>query len=278
MNSTHIPANLSTNSVNKKKLSQRLAKENNKYKEFPLLNLYIIIVGIIEIIAEALDIFYLRLLKPVPIILMIIYISGKNAQRDHLVPTLIKGGLYLSLIGDIFLMFSEISAFMVGTGFFLVAHVLYCIAFTIGDPVREATMSNNLIRKGISLVLIGLFFYNVYDLWDKFPNRVLFISYAFTLLLMNLLSINRYGKTTPYSFWFMAIGAVCFGLSDNLLGFLKFNHIRSHVGRAGVMLLYYSAQYLLMHGAMHHSNLQYQISRYLKATGSGSAQAANIRV
>lgn len=33
----------STTSVNKKKLSQRLAKENNKYKEYPLLNLYILI-------------------------------------------------------------------------------------------------------------------------------------------------------------------------------------------------------------------------------------------
>lgn len=37
-------------------------------------------------------------------ILMIIYISGKNSQRDHLVPTLIRAGLILSLIGDLFLM------------------------------------------------------------------------------------------------------------------------------------------------------------------------------
>ena len=34
------------------------------------------------------------------------------------------------------------------------------------------------------------------------------------------------------------------------------------------MLLYYAAQYLLMHGAMHHSNMQYQIDQYKKATGS----------
>ena len=175
-------------------------------------------------------------------------------------------------------MFSEISAFMFGTGFFLIAHVLYCIAFNIGDPVRQSNVTGYLIRKFISLVLIGLFFFNVYDLWDKFPNRVLFISYAFVLLLMNIFSINRYEKTTPYSYWFMAVGAVLFGLSDNLLGYLKFNNIPSDLGRAGVMLLYYSGQYLLMHGAMHHSNLQYQISRYLKATGSSNSQTPNIRV
>ena len=70
-----------------------------------------------------------------------------------------------------------------------------------------------------------------------------------------------------------------FGLSDNLLGYLKFNGISSNLGRCGVMVLYYSAQYFLMHGAMHHSNLQYQISRYLKATtGSANVQNANIRV
>lgn len=82
------------------------------------------------------NIFILKMLKPIPMILMIIYISGKNSNRNHLVPTLIRAGLILSLIGDLFLMLSEISAFMIGTCFFLVAHILYCIAYSIGSPVR----------------------------------------------------------------------------------------------------------------------------------------------
>lgn len=278
MNSSALPTNIATSSVNKKKLSQRLAKQNYKYKEFPLLNLYIIIITIMELIGEAFNIEWLRLIKPVPIILMIIYISGKNSQRDHLVPTLIRGGLFLSLIGDIFLMFSEISAFIIGTGFFLVAHILYIVAFTMGDQVRQLHSTGVCIRRVITFILISLFLINVYNLWDKFSHPMFFTSYAFTLLLMNLGSVYRYEKTTPYSFWFMTAGAVLFGLSDNLLGYLKFNKIGSDFGRAAVMLLYYSAQYLLMHGAMHHSNLQYQISRYLKATGSANLQSANIRV
>lgn len=157
---------------------------------------------------------------------------------------------------------------MIGTGFFLIAHLLYCLAFYMGDQVRESSLANRLARNGVSVVLIIMFVTNVHSLWDKFPNRILFVSYCFVLLLMNILSINRYNKTTPYSYWFMAVGAVSFGISDNILGFLKFNGISSHLGRALVMLFYYAAQFLLMHGAMHHSNLQYQISRYQKLTGA----------
>lgn len=69
-----------------------------------MLNLYILAIALIEIIGEIFGIFLLKMLKPIPMILMIIYISGKNSQRDHLVPTLIRAGLILSLIGDIFLM------------------------------------------------------------------------------------------------------------------------------------------------------------------------------
>ena len=57
---------------------------------------------------------------------------GKNSQRGHLMPTLVKAGLCMSVVGDVLLMIDELSAFMIGTGFFLLAHVLYCIAFTIG--------------------------------------------------------------------------------------------------------------------------------------------------
>lgn len=60
--------------------------------------------AVVEIIGEIFGIFVLKLLKPLPMVLMIMYISGKNSQRDHLVPTLIRAGLILSLVGDVFLM------------------------------------------------------------------------------------------------------------------------------------------------------------------------------
>lgn len=206
---------------------------------------------------EIFNVFFLRMLKPVPMVLMILYISGKNSQRDHLVPTLIRAGLILSLVGDVCLMVNEMSAFMVGTGFFYVAHILYCVAFRMGTVVREASFTNKAVRWLICVGLLGMCASNIYTLWDLMPNRLLFSTYAFVLCLMNIFAIQRYQITTPYSFGFVVAGAVLFGLSDNLLAFLKFNKIPSDLGRGMVMLLYYGGQYLLMHGAMHHSNLQH---------------------
>lgn len=146
---------------------------------------------------------------------------------------------------------------MIGTLFFLIAHVLYCVAFTIGEKVRIASSMNKLIRFGVGVIYLLMFFGNIYTLWNVMPNKFLFTLYGFVLCLMNIFSTKRYEITTPYSFGFSVAGAILFGLSDNLLALLKFNQISSNLGRGIIMLFYYSGQYLLMHGAMHHSNLQH---------------------
>jgi uncharacterized membrane protein YhhN len=89
--------------IDKKKLSKRLNK-NSKLKELPLLNFYILVVVFFEIIGEGFNIYYLRLLKPLPIALMIYYIHSKNSSRDHLMPRFIEIGLCFSLVGDLLLM------------------------------------------------------------------------------------------------------------------------------------------------------------------------------
>lgn len=53
------------------------------------------------------------------------------------------------------------------------------------------------------------------------------------------------------------IGSLLFGISDNLLAFLKFNHFHTDIGRMMIMLTYYASQYFIMHGSLHHSNLQH---------------------
>jgi uncharacterized membrane protein YhhN len=145
---------------------------------------------------------------------------------------------------------------MIGTMFFLVAHILYCVAFIIGTRVRPASRLNKTIRALVCLGMVLMLFGNIYNLWNVMPNRILFTSYSMILCMMNILAVQRYSITTPYSFGFILAGAILFGLSDNLLALLKFNKISTNFGRGMVMLFYYSGQYLLMHGAMHHSNLQ----------------------
>jgi len=70
----------------------------------PLLNLYILVFSILVCIGSAFRIYFLELLKPTPMIMMIIYIHSKNSGRQHLVPNLIEVGLIMSIIGDILLM------------------------------------------------------------------------------------------------------------------------------------------------------------------------------
>lgn len=160
---------------------------------------------------------------------------------------------------------------MIGTGFFLIAHILYIIAYTIGTRVRSSSTINKIIRFSVGMLYILMCIGNLYILWDVLPNRILFGSYSIILCIMNVLSVKRYQITTPYSFGFTVAGSILFGLSDNLLGMLKFNGIQSSIGRGFVMLFYYSGQYLLMHGALHHSNLQHQINKFLKNSGTISS-------
>lgn len=145
---------------------------------------------------------------------------------------------------------------MIGTIFFFISHIFYCVAYSIGTKVRQLESSKSLLRNAGYILYISMFISNNYLLWDKLPSRILFVSYSLVLCIMNIFALKRYEITTPYSYGFIVAGSILFGLSDNLLGMLKFNGIKSSLGRGMIMLLYYAAQYLLMHGAMHHSNLQ----------------------
>jgi len=76
------------------------------------------------------------MLKPLPIILMIYYIHSKNSSRDHLMPRFIEIGLIFSLVGDLLLMSNEDTSFIVGTVFFMIAHIIYILGFKMGDQIK----------------------------------------------------------------------------------------------------------------------------------------------
>lgn len=89
--------------IDREKLVQRLNR-GSKLKELPLLHLAILLSALLEALGEWLRIYYLQMLKPVPIVLMVIYIHDKNRARQHFVPNIVEAGLVLSLIGDVCLM------------------------------------------------------------------------------------------------------------------------------------------------------------------------------
>lgn len=134
-------------------------------------------VALLEVLGEGFRIFPLQMLKPLPIVLMIIYIHDKNRARQHLVPRVIEAGIALSLVGDLLLMSNEMSAFMVGTLFFMAAHVLYIVGFRIGEPVKVMKKFYRRLRWAayivIGLALLG----NYQTLWDKLPSKIIFVPY-----------------------------------------------------------------------------------------------------
>jgi uncharacterized membrane protein YhhN len=117
------------------------------------------------VIGEGFQIYWLQMLKPLPVVLMVVYIHGKNSPRDHLMPSVVEIGLLFSLVGDLMLMSNEDTSFMIGTGFFAVAHVLYIVAFNMGETVKELTGEFRVMRLGAYVLIVGLLAGNIYTLW-----------------------------------------------------------------------------------------------------------------
>ena len=88
---------------------------------------------------------------------------------------------------------------------------------------------------------------------------MIFSVYGLILAVEAIVSIYRYEIASRPSFYFILIGVVLFSISDNMLAFLKFNGYKTNLGRFAIMFTYYGAQYFIMHGALHQSNLQYEI-------------------
>ncbi len=81
---------------------------------------------------------------------------------------------------------------MIGTGFFLFAHVCYIVAFNLGQEVRNISRGYVWARRaGVGLVL-AMFVGNTVALFGVFPNQVLFPVYGFALVLMTASAMKRY--------------------------------------------------------------------------------------
>lgn len=239
-------------------------RSQNKDESYTILNILIIVFSIAHTIGILIPVEILIMLKPFPLIIMIIFISGKTIHRDRMVLEFVRGGLIMSLFGDIFLMANGDGIFMIGTGCFFVGHVLYCMAFAIGTHARDSSIRNKIIRASVVVGILFGFLINMYFLWDVMPNRILFPLYGFVLCLMNVFAIQRFEKTASFSYQVVITGALLFSVSDNLLGILKFRGIHSYLGSAIIMSSYFAGQYFLMQGAMLHSSLNHSIFGFLK--------------
>ncbi len=158
----------------------------------------------------------------------------------------ILAGFVLSWLGDIALMLEHFNSqlFLLGLAFFLVAHILYIIAFNtqIQKPFfQEKPLSF------IPLFLYGIgFFYLLYPNLQDFTIPVCL--YSIVIMTMAAFALNRKNNVSPQSFKLIFRGALFFVLSDSLIALNKFILQIPYHG-LWIMLTYMIAQYLIAEGS-----------------------------
>ncbi len=163
------------------------------------------------------------LLKPLTtaLILAAAALAPATAPRSW-----VLGGLLFSLVGDICLMFLGDGAFMGGLGSFLVAHLAFIAAFSLGLPAGWPPRWTALL--GVYAAAM------VASLWPRTGAlRIPVLVYSLVLFGMVLTAARAQAHGVPGSAWALA-GALTFVASDSLLAANRF--LRPH-RRAQVAIL-----------------------------------------
>ncbi|MCB0845720.1 MAG: lysoplasmalogenase, partial [Bacteroidetes bacterium] len=134
-------------------------------------------------------------------------------------------GLVLSLGGDVFLMFSGDTWFMLGLGSFLFAHISYIVAFGREAGNEIPNRPGRLIRRKLWLmipfVLYGLFLISIIASGLGGLKIPVYI-YALVIMAMAITALNRWRQVSQYSFALVFLGALLFVISDSVLAVNKF--------------------------------------------------------
>ena len=165
--------------------------------------------------------------------------------RTRLEKLLLAAALAFGTAGDIFLMYSGQTFFLLGMGMFLLGHLCYLTLFAKMDLYRRVgkpgwlTGPSAMAAIACSLVLV---------MKVPFPMAVAVAIYGFVLLLIPLSGIfARSGL--------LLLGGVLFAFSDSLIALRSFAGIRffAHT-RFVIMLTYIVAQILLSVGIIRYKN------------------------
>lgn len=171
-----------------------------------------------------------KLLKPLTTAL-IIALAWQAPDSDY--RTMLLIGLGLSLIGDIALTSDSDPAFITGLVSFLIAHLLFMVAFLEG--VRGLAMP----APGWAIVVYGLAFFAVLLPRAPPPLRIPVLIYGLVLCAMAITALLRWqvldGDTGRYAL----AGALLFVVSDSALGARRF--IGAYPGAQALILSTYWA-------------------------------------
>lgn len=149
----------------------------------------------------------------------------------------VAAGLVLSLVGDVVLILPG-ETFVYGLGAFLVAHVLYLIAFTDGVGVR--------LRHGATAAYVVVGGGILAALWSRLDALALPVAaYVAVILAMAAQAAGRAGVLRTSGSRAAAAGAVFFVISDATLAIERFGGGGIPAGTIVIMTTYIAAQLLI---------------------------------
>jgi len=180
-------------------------------------------------------------------LMLFIYLTIKKKSRFT---SKIKKGLFFSLLGDVFLMFSGHHQlyFMLGLGAFLIAHLFYIAAFYVDLSNRMEGEKRSVLP---IFIVFGFFCISYYYFLRPYLGdmNVPVLVYCFVITLMGITAALRYERTNYKSFLWILLGAILFIISDATLAYNKFVE-RMDMGDFWVMTTYMLAQFLICMGTI----------------------------
>lgn len=183
--------------------------------------------------------------KPAILISLLIFFLLKSNTLEKPLRLIIVFALVLSLVGDILLMFVDTSPnyFLFGLVAFLLAHVMYVIAF-----LKHRNKNRNPLGFMVFLIIYaaGLF----YLLKDGLNDMLIpVIIYMLVILSMSTAAFLRKGNVPKMSYVLVFLGALFFMISDSILALNKFYEPLAF-SNISIMLTYALAQYLIIIGIL----------------------------
>ena len=202
----------------------------------------IAVSGLLHIISDYKEKWTLTyVFKPLTMIFIIGLLVAK-ADLEDVYTRWVLAGLIASLIGDIFLMLRP-QRFIAGLASFLIAHVLYVLAFY--SSVQGSAIS------WLALVFIPFAAIYLVYLWSKlgsyrWPVVGYFMAIGSMLFFASALFIVEMSLMSKYAL----VGALLFALSDGVLAYRKFVK-PFKAGQAIIMTTYFAAQVLIALSAVY---------------------------
>jgi uncharacterized membrane protein YhhN len=180
--------------------------------------------------------YHVYLFKPLTMVCIILIALLKMRDNLSLYAYAVIAGLLCSIAGDVFLMLPS-DQFIAGLASFLVAHLLYIVAFSYRRRFRPLSWSM------VPFALYGIVIFAILS-----PHlgemKVPVLAYVVVILVMGWRAYEGWAQTGQGAALVAFFGALLFIVSDSVLGI---NRFRGHfeIARALNLSTYFTAQWLI---------------------------------